>query len=823
MIKSRNVAQNETWRGDRSPVMRMNVKITFISILFLVLLVQSISLAQANSTSESIEQTDKARSEKQVAELLEKLKGQNTQELIENVLKFHHTYPNHPQTVEVAKLLQSISYAEWLILAKEHLLGASPEDSGLVDGWLPIASAWKLRADDAEARDAIRYARESLPRLISAERLVESTIDLCQHEVFDSELTAKLIQDAIGMCEQVSDQERRGIYYADLSGLAAKLGSRELSTSSLNKSLALVERKGVSRNWQTLILRRQLRAAAWTVPPSKTLVLAKDVERLHLSKPMLVADCYVDVAISAANQNDRAQFMSALLFAESKLADSKHRNNFVYPYTTRVGEANLAGGRWRPAVIIANNIPDPRLSASILFRVLTSAPQEVFAIDLPKLFKDYGDQRWAVPAVAGYVEYQLRSGENILDVIEWVQALPLVSQQASGFAGISRVSGSFPAPAEDAVSVLATDIRPDHSDPSALIEAAEQIAEEIEDPLQGAIAWLHIARTWLTLDKTLRYRDAVGKMDDRCFDAWKKVWTERPPVKRSYDGTYYDDDSRSLRTDEVPTVQAIIACQRHLSKFQVDLGDTRGATESFLNLANYAGFIDTSPSYLNWNFLHLEALTNRTYRETGIGPDVFAHNELRQSRDSRPIVAAWMNDAPALIKATAALPQHLKHDKLPHATAELAILYAERGDIANYRNARRAALNQMTENNASQSLKSVLATADAIAGEFTLAEANLVSGPAPWFGDSNRPRSRLAVGYANNREWEKATSHAKKLSENLPSFRGDAWEAISRNRYLDDPASGKALLDWCSELNSLNDQVSVYCGLALAKAAMQQQ
>ena len=182
-----------------------------------------------------------------------------------------------------------------------------------------------------------------------------------------------------------------------------------------------------------------------------------------------------------------------------------------------------------------------------------------------------------------------------------------------------------------------------------------------------------------------------------------------------------------------------------------------------------------------------------------------------------------MNDIPALVKATNALPPHLKQDKLPHATGELAILYAEQGDIANYRNARRTALSQITENKASWSMKSVLATADAIAGEFELAEANLVSGPIPWFGDSNRPRSILAVGLANAQQLEKATRHAGKITEDQPLYRGNAWEAISMARFAADPESGAKTVDWTISLKSPNDRVSAFCGLALAVAATDKQ
>lgn len=334
-------------------------------------------------------------------QLQQKLAQQTPSNQLDSILQFHQSYPKHPQTPELERRLRGFSHEPWLQAARGQMLQATPEDSGFVDGWLPIASAWMQRTNEAETRDAMRHARESLPRFASVDRLIESTMDVCLHNTFDSQYAKPVLSEAIEVCEQVADEQRRGGYLADLSGIAAAIGLQDLSDQALVRSLDLIERGGTRRRSETAILQRKLRGAAWFEPPSKTLALAEDLERIHNIKAKLVADAYIDVATSAAKHNQRDEFVKAMLLTESKLAAEQHRNKFIYGMTTRVAEANLAARRWQAAVIIANNVPDPKLQSSILFRVLISAPQKAWAPELADLLQKSGNARWAVPAVSG--------------------------------------------------------------------------------------------------------------------------------------------------------------------------------------------------------------------------------------------------------------------------------------------------------------------------------------------------------------------------------------------------------------------------------------
>ena len=756
------------------------------------------------------------------AEFQAKTVGKKTSEFLLQVLEFRRKHADHPKIPALETSVRRFGAQKWLEVAIARMDQASPNDAGFVDGWQPIAGAWLLTSEDAEAREAIRRARESLPRMASVERAIESTIDLCQHPAFDAQFSKSLIQDAARMSEQVSDHWERSTYYSHLSGLATKFGLQSLAAELHEKSAALIKRDGLSSVWKKDVFTQEFRAAAWSEPPETILETTERIERLSYPKPTVNANGYAHAAMAAARHHDRRQFLRAMLMAETALAPLPHRSSPTYVFTARVAEANMLARRWRAAVIIANNIPDPSIRASLLFRVLRQAPQEVRADDLPELFESYGDQRWAVPAVAGYVEHRLRTGEELFSVIEWIQRLPLSSQRACGFVGIARVANSMANQQDPAEPNRASNLTPDIRIVASLVEEAQQIADSINDPMDSAFAWLQIARTWNLLGKTLRYQKAVAKVDDRCFEAWASVWLKRPPAKRSFDGTYSDGYSRHKEAEDA-TVGLIVACHELLSQMQADLGDAEGAMESCLNLADSVGFLYQPNTYYDMYFLHMEALTVRLHNETGVGPDVFSHTGNKPGIFSRAMVAAWSKDVPGLLKTIESLRQKSEGAELARAYSELAILYAERGNTAGYRDARRAALSEITERRAPEEMKCVLATADVIAGEFTLAEDTLVDGSMLWFGDASRPRTRLVVALAADGQGERAVKHAEKISEKYPVYRGDAWEAIAKARYKQGQSARETLIAWAGDLKPPNNRVGAFCGLALAVVATDKQ
>ncbi|HBE67643.1 MAG TPA: hypothetical protein DDW52_05785 [Planctomycetaceae bacterium] len=775
------------------------------------------------SASKAVEQLEELVPELDYLEFRESIRGQDARKVLTALIDFHRSHANHPRLPELEQSLTRLPHKKWLTMAAEELKASPPNDAGFSEGWLPIASAWQLVGNDAEARDAVRQAIEALPRMTLPERVIESTIEICQHESFDTASSGQLIEDAANMCEQIATKWTRGTYFANLSGLASKLGHPSLAAKLLEQAVSpdnMTVKFGLTKK---LVLTQQARAASWTAEPESIFEICTDLEKLSYPKPVYNVNAYGHAAIAAARQNDETQFFRAMLLTENALAPLRVYDYPNYLYAVRLAEANLLHRRWRAAVIVANNIPDPYVRASLLFRIMEHAPQEIRTRNLPDLFKRFADQRYASHACAGHAEHRLRSGESLLSVASWTLSVPLASQRAAAFAGIARTTVAATVSDDHVEDQLHTAINLE--DPTSLMEAAERSAHRVQESVDAAFVWLQIARTWNLLGRTQRYRQALSSLDDQLFDAWTVVWENRPPVERAYNGGYIDADKRH-RDDEKWTVGMIVACHRHLAEMQTDLGDTRGAMESCLNLANAAGFLDSTATFDNSNFLYLKALLNRLLGATSVGPDAVPLKEHRSHRYTRALMAAWAKDIPGL---EAALPELVENsqrrlgsaaEKAQSARAygELAILYAERGNIESYRDARRSAQSLITQRRAGSEMKLLLATADALAGEFALAETNLVGGTLGWYGDANRPRRQLAVSLAADGQWEKAMDHARKISPTQPLYRAEAWAAVAEGRRKTGSETDAELLAWIDSLNSNVDRAAAYCGLALASA-----
>lgn len=779
---------------------------------------------EIRAAEQALELLDQLVPDLDYAEFCDQIRDRDHRDTLAAVVKFRKSHPEHPRLDELEHTLSQLTREKWLGMAAEELDQASPDDAGFAEGWLPIASAWQVVGHDREAREAVRRAIEALPRMTLPERVIESTIDICQHESFDPSSAQPLIENAARMCEEVSEKWDRGTYFAHLSGLSSKLGHPSLAAQYLEQAVSpnnMTVEFGVT---EKLILTQQARAASWSQKPESIFAIAAKVEKLNYPKPTVNANAYAHAAIAAARHNDRTQFLQAMLLAANALAPVGVYEYPNYLFAVRFAEANILQRRWRAAVIVANNIPDPYIRASLLLRVMKSAPQEIRTRNLSDLFQSFAEQRWASPACAGHAEHRIRSGDSLLAVAAWTQSLPLASQRAAAFAGIARTVGTPRAKdSTDAGSTLAAPV--DINDVHSLMDAAERVAHQIQEPLDAAFVWIQIARTWNLLGKTQRYQQALTNLDDRVFDAWTGVWQERPPVKRGYNGGYIDSSDRH-RTVEQHTIGLIIACHRHLAEMQADMGDSRGAMESCLNLANAAGFLNETATFNDLNFLYLKALLNRLQGATDVGPDAVPLLEHRSYRYTRALVAAWGKDIPALEAALPKLVEH-SHRKLGSANeraqparayGELALLHAERGNIDAYRKARRSAQSLISQGRAGSEMNLILATADAQAGEFALAESNLVRGTLGWFGDANRPRKQLVVSLANDGQCEKAEGHAKMIAASQPLYRAEAWAAVAEARRKDRLQSPTDLLDWVDSLESQVDRAAVYCGLSLAIA-----
>ena len=343
-------------------------------------------------SEQAINRLDQLAPEIDYAELQKQIHGRPLSDRLAAILQFSQDHSEHPRLPNLHAVLSEVTREQWMALAVDELDAASPDDSGFAEAWLPIASAWQVVGNDAEVRESIRRARESLSRMTAPERVIESTLDLCQHDNLDPSFAEPLIFQAVTMCEQVADKWTRGTFYAHLSGLSAKFGLQPLASRLLDQAIAPESMKGEFGVTAKLILTQRCRAAAWTERPETLVAYCRELEKLNYPDPRINANCYAHVAIAAARHADRPAFFNAMLRADNALAPLRV---YDYPndlYAERLAEANLSHRRGRAALIIANNIPDPNIRASLLFRVVTNAPQELRAPHTDELFRHIDDE-----------------------------------------------------------------------------------------------------------------------------------------------------------------------------------------------------------------------------------------------------------------------------------------------------------------------------------------------------------------------------------------------------------------------------------------------
>ena len=760
-----------------------------------------------------------------ISEQLAKIRDDHPVDAIEKLIAFRKRYPDHPRVSELGNVVAEVGHKGWLKWASSEMEACSPDTAVFFEAWLPIASAWSIFGEQAEQREAMRRAREAIPRLTSPERVIEATIDLCQHDLFDRQFAEPLIKEAVQTCTEVSHRIDNRVYSAHLSGLSGLFGMRSLSAQLLEAVMEPdTEIRRISnriRIYGDMLPIFECQSKVWTHPVATLDSIAQALERRrqYTRKPR-IASCFAYAAIAAAKKNDDLQFSRMILKAESVISTENFRSEHVYGHARRIGEAYLAARQWQNAVIIGNNLTDPRMQASILFQVLEKSPQHVPAYNLEELFESYGHRRWSARGVAAYVEHRIRAGDDPFTVLQWVFDLPNPGLRGAAFAGVARAAESTRPTTNSSLPSLQADTQPQIENPRSLIELAANSVARIEDPIDAAYGWLEIARSWKITNRKHSYDQAVLSFHDCCFAAWCEIWKLRPSPIKSYKGTYYDDSSRRQR-EESADVMRIIDCARQLAEMQADFGDAQGALATSVKIANHAGFLDKPKSYVNWQYLFVRAIATRTQTETGVGPDVFLSRHFYNTPYSNAIIAAWTGNIPLLEAEIEKLRKKSAKGELARASAELAILYAQRDDIKGYRAARRAAFSDVRRGGAAYRMKSILATADAIAGEFALARDNIVSGDVAWFDGPSRPRSEISIGLANADKVEQSLAEAEKISEQSLFFRSRAFNAVAQARFRQRTESSDDLLAWAQTLRSPNDKIAALCGLALAAEAAQ--
>ena len=746
--------------------------------------------------------------------------------------QLHQSFPDHAGLEEIHDRIANLPAEVWRELANEETELAAPDDPGFAEMWLVVAKADEVRGHASEALESVRRAWEAIERMSKPERAVESGIDLVDYLRIksDTEGLENRFATLISICDAVSDPIQRSEYLADVAGLARTLGNQRLYEATLAKSLASCNPRNERRNNNADIMR--CRALSWASEPSEILSICQTLPKYNGSRGFtpfeLNAMGYAYAALAAARKHDRTAFALAALHAESQLACVNTHQNVYQVARLILARADIEDRQWHRAVVTGRNLTDPEWQGSVFFSVMAGAPQLLDADAVETALRRQPDSRYAVSGVAALTLHRLRQGVSPVELVEWVDLLPMSSLKVAAFSAFAhaRHVGLPDQPEANSKQASAEAvIKPDAKDFRSLVEAAEETARRIEDPLQRAYSWQLIARTWNLAEKEASYQRACSDVKLACRDAWTSIWNNQPEPRRGIGAKnwytnradYYFDRSRRDQENETEGVVRICECLASLAEIQVQLGDGDHAVETCIDAAR-ASHVSTDAVAKRGFFLRMQAVLAKAEHQTRI-PSSTLNLDLYIRDLTYPacLLAAWSADATGLKKLLDTLEQERpfgreKDNQVSRVSAELALLLAKQGDVTAYRTARRKSLSLIDTKGAQPEIKLLLAEADARAGEFVLAENTLVEKPLVWYGPADRPRSAIIAGLAAAGRWEDAAKKLNQVSNSDPKWRLESAHTVTAARSKAESAQEAPA--WIQSLDLPLDRVAGLCGLA---------
>ena len=749
----------------------------------------------------------------------------------EQIRRLRQSFPDHAGIKVIRDRVANLPADVWSELARQEAERAAPDDPGFAEMWIVIARVDEVRGRASEARESVRRAWEAIERMAKPERAVESGIDLIddQRVKSDTDGLQERFATLISMCDAVSDAIQRSEYLADLAGLAKAFGDQRLYEDTLRKSLESCNPRKKRRNNNADIMR--CRALSWSSEPSEILAICQALPEYNGARgftPFEVNSmAYAYAALAAARKHDRMAFVLSALRAESQLACVKTQHNVYQVARVILARSDVENRQWRRAVITGRNLTDPEWQGSVFFSVMADAPQLLDSDVVEAAIKNQPNSRHSVTGVAALTLHRLRHGVSPAELIEWVDLLPKSSLKVAAFSAFSHARHVGLPNRSEADSKQTPDepIEPVAGDFRTLVEAAEATARKLSDPLQRAYSWQLIAQTWNLADKEASYQRACTEVKAACRDAWTPIWEDQPMPRRgigvnnwySNRPAYYFDRGSREQQRETEAVVDICECLVALAELQMRLGDTGHAVETCVDAAR-ASHVCTDTVAKRWFFLRMQAVLAKAEHQTRIPSRTLKQDlYIRNLVYPACLLAAWSDDAAELKKLLAVLekqpisyPERVSENA--RASAELAVLAAKQNDIATYRSARRKSLSLIDSKKAQLQNKLLLAEADALAGEFVLAENTLIGKPLVWYGPTDRPRSVIIAGLAAAGRWEDALKKLDQVSSSRPRWRLDAAFAIATARCKVEPA--QATLDWVQSLELPLDRVAGLCGLA---------
>ena len=754
----------------------------------------------------------------------------------EQLRQLRRSFPGHAGLEEIRNRVANLPSDVWKELARQEAERAAPDDPGFAEMWLVVARVDEIRGRVAESRDSIRQAWESVERMTRPERAIESGIELIDDQLIRSDTTGieERFDTVISICDAVSDGIQRSEYLADLAGLAKALGNQRLYEETLAKSLESCNPRKERRNNNADIMR--CRAMSWSSDPTEIIAICETLPTYTGSRGFtpfeLNAMGYAYAALAAARRHDRSAFGLSALHAESQLACVNTQQNVYQVARLILARADMEDRQWQRAVITGRNLTDPEWQGSVFFSVMAGSPQLLAPEAVETAIKRQSDSRYSVTGVAALTLHRLRMGSSPSELVEWVDALPRSSLKVGAFSafahafhvGLPDRPEAEPRPIPDDAAL----IERNGEDFRSLVEAAEETARRMLDPLQRVWSWQLIAQTWNLAEKEASYQRACSEVKSACRDAWTPIWKDQPEPRSGIGAKnwyanradYYFDRSSSDQRSETEAVVRICECLVSLAELQSRLGDSEQSVETCIDAAR-ASHVCTDAVAKRGFFLRMQAVLSKAEHQTLI-PSRTLQLDLYTRDLTYPscLLAAWSEDSTGLTKLLTVLEQERpfgreKDDQVSRVSAELALLMAKQGDVAAYRTARRKSLSLIDTKGAQPQIKLLLAEADARAGEFVLAENTLVGSSLVWYGPADRPRSAIIAGLAATGRWEDAAKKLDQVSTSEPKWRLDAAFAIAKSRSLANPV--QSTLDWLQELESPLDRVAGFCGLATAR------
>lgn len=721
-----------------------------------------------------------------------------------------------PTSEQIQSVLSRIASESWLREAEEILIDCSPSTSGFAEAWLPIASSCQQMRNEPETRAAVRNCRESIVRLTNPKDAVDVSVLLLQHPCFDERDAVRAISETENACGQVAEAGTRLVYLAELAGHAKRLGQHDLASrlEAIVANTAPLSKQSYYQIWLPVVLR--CRTLAIEGDHQGITGVIDDAAKKSEPNSLALASCYAHLASAFASLNNKRKFENAIAQAETYLASSYLEDYPAYYHAGNLADAYRRAGYWPATVTYANSIIDPEMQAGILFRVLNQKPDQPIGQDKRRLFINFGQRTPACSAIAKFVASELREGADPLDLFQWADALPEPPLRAAAFAGFSRQELTLATPKPGIKDDLISLSVPDLNQPRTFVETAQEIAEHIEDPLEAAFAWLHIAQTWGKLRKVASYQRAVDAMDANCMRAWESVWARQKRPKKSFDGTYSRPSYDRMEDREKLTVQLILACRRQTMDMQVKLGDVNGAATTGVTLAREAGIFGDNDQLFQWNYLHLQAMTLCILDRLPEGQHLYRITSWDSSTYFDALRAVWSEDLPQLRQTAEKLKNARNPRHTARAFAELAVLEARLGNREGYRNARRTTTALISASSSCKPLGSVLATADIEVGEFALARETLSAGAVDWFGTADRSRTALCIALAEKGRIADAETLANKIPKRYPIYQCNAYNALVQAKVRQGVPVSELATQSTEDLSQTMKSIAELCGLSLA-------